>query len=131
MNNQKQMLDRGITASAIKNVSMTYVPRDMSLCLFLSRSGCSKLLTIDNKCRGPVLSLQPFPARSSGTAPRPCFAALSRVQRTCADLPQNQADSRCRPNAATLSAVHKKVQGVRRSRSGTEALARTEFFRQR
>ena len=38
-------------------------------------------------------------------------AALSRVQRTCADLPQNQADSRCRPNAATLSAVHKKVQG--------------------
>src|SRR6516225_477514 len=58
-------------------------------------------------------------------------AALSRVQRTCADLPPNQADSRCRPNAATLSAVHKKVQGVRRSRSGTEALARTEFFRQR
>jgi hypothetical protein len=52
------------TASAIKNVSMTYVPTGMSLCLFLSRRGCSKLLTIDNKCGGPVLSLQPFPARS-------------------------------------------------------------------
>jgi len=63
------MLDRGITASAIKNVSMTYVPRDMSLCLFLSRSGCPKLLTIDNKCRGPVLSLQPFPARSQEQRP--------------------------------------------------------------
>jgi hypothetical protein len=44
--------DRAITASTIKNVSMTYVPRDMSLCLFLSRRGCSKLLTIDNKWRG-------------------------------------------------------------------------------
>ena len=63
------MLDRGITASAIKNVSMTYVPRDMSLCLFLSRSGCPKLLTIDNKCRRPVLSLQPFPARSQEQRP--------------------------------------------------------------
>src|SRR6516165_8785804 len=69
MNNQKQMLDRGNTASAIKNVSTTYVPRDMSLCLFLSRSGCPKLLTIDNKCRGPVLSLQPFPARSQEQRP--------------------------------------------------------------
>lgn len=38
-------------------------------------------------------------------------AALFRVQQTCADLPQNQADSRCRPNAATLSAAHQKAQG--------------------
>jgi hypothetical protein len=53
-----------LSASAIKNVSMTYGPRDMPLCLFLSRRGCSKLLTIDNKCGAPVLSLQPFPARS-------------------------------------------------------------------
>ena len=33
----------------------------MSLCLFLSRRGCSKLFTIDNKCRGPVLSYNPSP----------------------------------------------------------------------
>jgi hypothetical protein len=81
MNNQKQMPDRGITASAIKNVSMTYVPRDMSLCLFLSRRGCSKLLTIDNKCRGPVLSLQPFPARSQEQHGRaPLFAEFKQMQ---------------------------------------------------
>jgi|SRR6516165_630908 len=61
--------------------------------------------------QGACFELTTLPRTISGTAPRPCFAALSRVQRTCADLPQNQADSRCRPNAATLSAVHKKVQG--------------------
>jgi hypothetical protein len=64
MNKQKHMPDRSITASAIKNVSMTYVPRDMSLCLFLSRRGCSKLLTIDNKCGGPVFELTMAPAVS-------------------------------------------------------------------
>src|SRR6516165_1652263 len=61
--------------------------------------------------QGACFELTTLPRTISGTAPRPCFAALSRVQRTCADLPQNQADSRCRPNAATLTAVHKKVQG--------------------
>jgi hypothetical protein len=70
-------------ASAIKNVSMTYVPRDMSLlCLFLSRRGCSKLLTIDNKCRGLILS--PFPARSQeqhgrGDAPSGCRRTLDQL----------------------------------------------------
>jgi hypothetical protein len=29
MNNQKQMPDRAITASVMKNVSMTYLPRDI------------------------------------------------------------------------------------------------------
>src|SRR6516162_5427340 len=35
------------------------------------------------------------------------------MQRMCADLPQNQADSRCRPIAATLSAARKNAQGRR------------------
>jgi hypothetical protein len=53
-------------ASAIKNVSMTYVPRDNLIvendCAYSSRRGCSKLLTIDNKCRGPVRGFQLSPA---------------------------------------------------------------------
>jgi hypothetical protein len=59
-------------ASAIKKVSMTYVPRNSMtyvprntpLCLFLSRRDWSKLLTIDNKCRGPVLSFTTLPRRN-------------------------------------------------------------------
>jgi hypothetical protein len=52
----------------------------MSLCLFLSRRGCSKLLTIDNKCGG-LLSLQPFPARSQEQHGRaPLFAAFKQMQ---------------------------------------------------
>ena len=51
------------------------------LCLFLSRRGCSKLLTIDNKCRGPVLSLQPFPARSQEQHGRGApFVAFKQMQ---------------------------------------------------
>jgi hypothetical protein len=45
-------IDRAITASTIKNVSMAYVPRDKNDCAYSSPRGCSELLTIDNKCRG-------------------------------------------------------------------------------
>jgi len=104
------MLDRGITASAIKNVSMTYVPRDMSLCLFLSRSGCSKLLTIDNKCRGPVF-------RKPGL-----FAQLLQVLQCFAQCPyrssirQHQASwcllIRQKPTMATIDASLDELTGA-------------------
>jgi tripartite-type tricarboxylate transporter receptor subunit TctC len=58
-------------------------------------------------------------------------------KRPCADLPQNQADSHCRRNFATLSAVHKKVQGkpVRDTRvdafGAPDATIRRQFYGER
>jgi hypothetical protein len=46
-------------------------------------------------------------------------------------LPQKQGDSRCKSNAATLSAVHKKAQGDPVRRSAIVTRAATAMLRSR